>query len=58
MELNPVLFVHGIGASAKVWDEFELPKRNSYYFSELHLDLPHFAVPQKAQSAVLKALQI
>jgi len=33
MELNPVLFVHGIGASAKVWDKFELPDRNSYYLS-------------------------
>lgn len=30
---NPVLFVHGVGASAKVWKKFAIPERNSYYIS-------------------------
>ena len=33
MEKNPVLFVHGIGTSAGVWERFAIPGRNSYYIS-------------------------
>lgn len=33
MEKNPVLFVHGIGASASVWEKFDIPERNSCYLS-------------------------
>jgi len=33
MEKNPVLFVHGIGASEKVWRKLTIPQRNSYYLS-------------------------
>jgi pimeloyl-ACP methyl ester carboxylesterase len=33
MEKNPVLFVHGIGASASIWKKVGFPGRNSYYLS-------------------------
>ena len=44
---NPVLFIHGIGASGKVWKKFEIPRRNSYYlsFSNCFAD-PQSQVPE------------
>ncbi len=36
MDNNPVLFVHGIGASGEVWEKLDLPGRKTYYLSFSH----------------------
>ena len=33
MKKNPVLFVHGIGASASVWKKFDIPDHSLFYVS-------------------------
>jgi pimeloyl-ACP methyl ester carboxylesterase len=47
---NPVIFVHGIGASATVWQKFDIPDREVFYisFSNKYAD-PRKQVPELAQ---------
>lgn len=40
---NPVIFVHGIGASALVWEKIKVPTRETFYLSFRH----HFSSPAK-----------
>lgn len=64
--LNPVIFVHGIGASAKVWKKFGMPERNSYYLSfsncfaspqdqvpELKLEIERILKSEKKERVIL-----
>ena len=47
MQNNPVLFVHGIGASAGDWERIEMPDRNAYYLSfSKPMDNPSDQVPE------------
>lgn len=66
MEKNPILFVHGIGASAAVWSKMRLPDRGAYYLSfskpfanpndqvpELKAEIDHILDKEKKDKVVL-----